>query len=373
MVILIVLVCGLAKYLKKKSFSLTSLHRDSMCQTNQLCTLGFLKLHVQYFNNYTILPFHHLSKAVHSEHHSLQTSQTCNSCLFPKPGESRVFTNSKCGNVPNISSIVMLGDSNGGHYFRAAIRWLTNVNWKCAIIRGEVPSKPYLPDPRYFVRKPLINLQDIRYHRRDCHGCSSMTSHCTKLGRNLTIELIALEFLLDSEVTTFRSVSNGSCKLGRLCEYSTTYQEFIFKEYLKGRYPDVIVYFASVHDMIRFNLLRIRMNFDFFFNLMDYYAPSNITVVAANLMKINVGLLSPVLRKARYEDGLGCNEVIWQQNQIMFDILRERLINTSKNWYLFPSLYDGSSTTDHLYRDGVHRNVSWYDYVSRGLLYLFCL
>jgi hypothetical protein len=76
-------------------------------------------------------------------------------------------------------------------------------------------------------------------------------------------------------------------------------------------------------------------------------------------------------QRARYDDGtLTCNDALQLQNGIMHDALEKYLLMSGRQWYAFPNLFDTSSTTDHLYEDGVHRSPVWYDHIMRNLLYL---
>lgn len=72
------------------------------------------------------------------------------------------------------------------------------------------------------------------------------------------IEYLAVEFLLDTEVTSWYPMS--VCQLGQICTASHTSQEFLFREYLQSgaveglSAPDLILFFGNSHDKIRMTL-----------------------------------------------------------------------------------------------------------------------
>lgn len=177
-----------------------------------------------------------------------------------------------------------------------------------------------------------------------------------------------------NQVTTHRRRhANGTCKVGNMCESSVTSQEFIFKEYLQDHTPDVVLYFASSHDFIRYKLQQSRLNFINLFGLMETYLPLNTTLIVMNTMKqLETKLVGPWL-KARYDNGaMNVNDVIRRQNDVIFEVLESRLIARERKWYVYPNLYDSSTATDHMYKDAVHRTPDWYKYIVGTIMHLLC-
>ena len=328
------------------------------------CTLQYLKKYATQCDRYPTMPFNQIRANATN-----MAPKGNYSCWFPKQHIRKETSALKCKIKKNISSIVILGDSNGGRYWYAMHRLLTSNRWKCITLKQEQPTENGLPDPKYFVKEPAIPLGDIHYRSRDCHGCLSSLCQCSFGGAQLTIEYIALEFLIDSEVTTTRKIaSRCKGKFHYYCPHSDTYQEFIFREYLNNKYPDVLLFFTSMHDINRHTLKHIRVSANFFFNLVENYMPRDSYVIIMNGMKRQT-----MPFKATYENELTANEMQVLHNEIIYDTVHNRLTNPLLFWYVFPTLFDNSTSTNDLYADYVHRTPEWYTSISGYLLQLICV
>ena len=349
-------------YLKNKSTVI--LHNDSV---KPICSLQFLKQYATEHHSYSSFPFEQIG-----------TNRTIlpsgdYSCWFPIP-EIRRNLMTTCDACKNVSRILVLGDSNGRRYTDSMMTWLEKSSWSCKIVKEgrqgnqSHQTSGYLPDPKYFVREPMIMLDHIKYRSRDCHSCTSIMHECThSSGQNLSVEYLAVQNLLDSEITTFRT---GNMCIGRIpCDQSDTHQEFIFREYLADRYPDILFYIMNSHDLGRHTLKRIKISADYFFNIIDSYIPSASVVILLSSMK---RMLSPGPRQLLYENKLNMNDKQLAINQIVYESAESRLRDLNKQWYAFPDLYDRSNTTDHMYKDHVHRTSVWYQYITNYLLQLIC-
>ncbi len=246
--------------------------------------------------------------------------------------------------------------------------------WSCGVTRSEILQTHFIPDPSYFVREPFIKLELIVIRERDCSNCISSTALCKGRSVNgstqqLQLEYIALEFALDTEITTQRSLWNKHCSDGQMCHHSTSTQEFILKEYLHGQYPDVLFYFASIHDIVRYSMREIPRVYDSLFVLMDIYLPNTTTAIFMNAHNEKPSLAPPVWQHLPCDNGnLDCTEARFRQNSIMYRSLEKYLPLHDRQWYVFPSLFDSLKATDDLYVDNVHRTPEWYEYIIGNLL-----
>ena len=335
----------------------TSLSNNSV---RPACTLSFLKQYAIEHHSYSRFPFTQIGKKA-------KVAPSGNySCWFPDSQMSQSLTfRDKCIDV---SRILLLGDSNGRRYTDAMISAIKASGWSCKTTKVGHQTNAYLPDPKYFVREPMIKLDHIQFHSRDCHSCTSVMFECSRSsGQRLTVEYLSVQYLLDSEIT---SVRNGKMCEGRTtCDQSDTHQEFIFREYLADRYPDVLFYFLNSHDLGRHSLKRIKISADYFFNIVDSYMPSTSRVILLSSMK---RLLQKDPRKVSYEDNLNSNEKQLIINRMVYESADSRLKDENKQWYAFPDLYDVSKITDHMYSDHVHRTPVWYQHITRYLLQLIC-
>ena len=336
-----------------------------------LCSLQFLKDYAKMVHDYPNFSFHSL----YLTKKQVEFTNVSSGCQFPNKNDPRKRRdNLDCNYLQTVSNnILLMGDSQGRRYRDALIAILDREGgWRCGTIKEEYSKQSNQPDRHYYVREPTIKLSDIKYRSRDCHGCKSVLSTCRKKGKTLNVEYLATQFFIDTEVTTVRT-RKGTCLKETFCEHSDSYQEFIFREYLAGRYPDVVLFFASDHDKNRHSLKRIRLTAEYFFRIVESYLPSNSIFVLMNIMKQMTLLQPPKWRDARYEQNMTANELLRQENKIIYDVISSRLIDPNKRWYVFPTLFDDTNSTDHLYVDAIHRSTAWYRNIARSLLYLICL
>ena len=330
--------------------------------TKPVCTLQSLKQHALEHRVYSKFPFAQIGT------NGTFAPPGDYSCWFPNSAIRRNLTTPD--NCQPVSRILLLGDSNGRRYTDAMVSWIQVCGWSCNITKeaAQQLSNRYLPDINYFIREPMIKLDHIRYRSQDCHSCASVKYECTqKSGKRLTLEYLSVQYLIDAEITTVRK--GKMCKERLLCDQSNTYQEFIFREYLAGRYPDVFFYFLNSHDLGRSTLKHIKLSAEYFFNIVDSYMPKNSIVFLISSMK---RVLHRDPHKFPYENNLNSNQKQYAINKIVYEAAESRLKDENKQWYAFPDLYDESNTTDHLYSDYIHRTPIWYEDITRHLLQLIC-
>ena len=110
----------------------------------------------------------------------------------------------------------------------------------------EEGGAPTQPDVAYVSTNNNISRSDLRFQKRECVGCKSQLKKCSlSHNRSVLIEYVVMEFTLDTEVSAYRTPCLGQCL------HSNTNQQFIFREYLKGDYPDLILLFSNAHDRAR--------------------------------------------------------------------------------------------------------------------------
>ena len=329
-------------------------------ETRPICSLQFLKQYAIKNHSNSRFPFVQIGTK------AKVAPPGDYSCWFPDSEMSQNLMN--CDKRKNVSRILLLGDSNGRRYTDAMISLIKANGWSCKTKKVGHQTNAYLPDPKYFVREPMIKLDHIQFHSRDCHSCTSVMFECShNSSQRLTVEYLSVQYLLDSEITTVRN--SKMCEERITCDQSDTHQEFIFREYLADRYPDVLFYFLNSHDLARNSLKRIKISADYFFNIVDSYMPSTSLVILLSSMK---RLLQKDPRKVSYEDNLNSNEKQLIINRIVYESADSRLKDENKQWYAFPDLYDMNNITDHMYNDHVHRTPVWYQYITLYLLKLIC-
>lgn len=307
-------------------------------------------------------------------------SQVGNKTTAPPPGQYDCWFDDSRGSTytevreasqctENVTSIVLLGDSNGNNYAANLLHVLNNNGWVCSKTKVENAPK-FQPDPMYYTRKPFIALADIQYEKRPCHGCSSFIAQCSFGNmRTLHFEYLGFPLFNDSIVTSNRT-RPVTYHLNRTFSYdvvsSATQQQFIFNEYLAGRYPDVVIFFTSSH--VRYSLNNIQPHAQFCFDTLDRYLPPTSLVILASAMKQQV-------TKKRFAGNLTGNDVQLLLNDGGYAGAQSRLADPNKRWYAFPNLFDHDlvGATGHMYKDHIHRTPIWYQSIMRFMLQLVCV
>lgn len=343
------------------------------------CSLPFLRQFAREHHTYPTVVFNTINSSFTDNQVQQLSASASASCWFPSRFDKRQVSTAWLNK--KINKILILGDSNGARYFYSALGFIKQTTiWTCNTVKSENLRVHFLPDASYFVREPDILMEHIKIRERDCSSCMSSLALCKQSNRNgvttatLYIEYIALEFTKDLEISTERSqwTENSTCIDGKMCEHSASSQEFIFKEYLHGQYPDVLFYFTSSHEIARFRARNLRSNYEYLFSMMDMYLPSNAKAIFMNVPKVNFKLLPKVWQNAQYDvELLDANEALQRQNKIMYEVLEKYLVADDRHWYVFPNLFDSSTATDHMYEeDGVHMITEWYAYFMGALLFL---
>ena len=228
----------------------------------------------------------------------------------------------QCIKKKQFYSFLILGDSNGMKYAQALIHLLSQRHKTTVKTIRQERTRSFTPDIQYFKKGSRIEGESFRIHDRDCSGCKSFLKECRMEGIIIRVEYIAMEFTLDTEVTTrvnFKPQGPPECLPGRQCFQSTTYQEMIFREYLTDQYPDVLMIFQNSHDRMRKPLAVFDAEMQYFVKLLENLVPENSTVVWLSEMDEYVPKKHKFWANLTIEGGYSNSEHIRKINQIMFE------------------------------------------------------
>ena len=275
----------------------------------------------------------------------------------------------RCTKVHNISHIVMLGDSNGAKYNTAMLAYLKDVlNATCTRKKME-KSKSMRPDPSYFSLNSSVRLQNIVSHERDCSTCKSTLSEChlDNSTFTITLEYIAMEYVLDNEVITFRSRTYCKKVKRKPCDYSITYQEFLFKEYLSGNYPDILMIFMNSHDSSRKSGAKITKDTEYFSSILSTYLPPHTTTVWFN------ALSQYRKNKPREFQQDNATDLITETNRAVFKGLVPSLKREKSHTFCFFDIEKMSIQVLPFWnKDGVHIKPIWYTKIINNFFEVLC-
>ena len=251
----------------------------------------------------------------------------------------------------NVKKMTILGDSNGLRYFQATKMRIEKI-MKCRVVKAERFST--LPDVNFFTSGTNLNATDIVVHPRDCEGCKSSLVYCTDGNMTVQVEYVVMEFFLDTEVTTVRNQWLKNCRTDKVtqrCNQSNTYQEFIFGEYLKSNYPDVILLFSSNHDKARAGLTKVRSDIAYLKMIINTYVPERTKVVWFSKFS-ECQRMKPIIWKNVTYENIKTNEQIVRLNRALFDILQPEFIRSDSKIVPFFDIYDMSLGVSHWSIDG---------------------
>ena len=272
----------------------------------------------------------------------------------------------------NVTTIIVLGDSNGLRYFRATKKLLEQF-LICRTLKQEI--KYSIPDVSYFTKGTKLKASDIVVNHRDCGGCRSITESCSDNSTKINVEYISMEFYLDTEVTTVRNKWQKNCHASSeasYCRQSNTNQEFILGEYLEDNYPDVLLLFSGNHDKARAGLTKIRGDMEYLKMLVKKYVPQQTKVFWFSKITENQQQKQQYWRDLIFDGKWKTNPFLERLNYELFDVLRTEFMET--DWHILPffDIYDMSLGVLDWTLDGIHRKAEWYDAVISNWLQTFC-
>ncbi|KAK2155394.1 hypothetical protein LSH36_241g02017 [Paralvinella palmiformis] len=277
----------------------------------------------------------------------------------------------KCFLQANISYVVVLGDSNGGHNFEALLS-LIGGN-RCNEVKKEAMGDTrYIPDINYFGRENQSWARFITYKKRSCTTCTNriVVCHVTEASqyRAVKLEFVSLSRSIDQTVTIEKYIDNNSS------EYfaASSSQEFYFKYYFKNRYPDIIVLFPPFNHDKRAKMSQNRNDTKRLKSILDDYVPrtTRIFYIPAFSEFENKRKGSTYFNK-KYHGYLAATKINWL-NHKLYSMLEKDLLRGNGNVYGFLDVFTISKSRENWSTDGVHMKSVWYKNEMSMFLQLFC-
>ena len=282
-------------------------------------------------------------------------------CSFKNPSEN--INVKECFLRKNVKRVLVLGDSNGSRYFGALVGFVQN----CTTLKREGGSLRQ-PDISYFTKYSNVSKKDLRFQLRDCSGCKSQLKTCTlSAGRSVLIEYVVMEYLMDTEVTTYRKACPGQCL------HSNTHQQFIFGEYLSGNYPDLILLFSNIHDRVRKHRAVIKAEVNYLMQLIRALVPVSTELVWFSNKCDDVRKTAPKWRNVTYDGQYNHSYHTSLLNRDLFHSLKPAVSLSSNRISGFFDLNALIHDVLHLWSaDRVHLQPPWYKLVMHYFLQAYC-
>ncbi len=289
-------------------------------------------------------------------------------CKFQVPGYLRL---KQCLVKSGLISLVTLGDSQGVRYFKAILKSFKSIASHCKRTKMEhMGDNATIPGTAYFSRGNVTLEESFRVKPRGCRSCVSQEWVCHFMKHHpklsVRLEYIGMGHVWDESLLIKKTVS-GKLKL----EYSfASFQEFLFKYYLKAIQPGLILFFAPLnHD----KLLQASKISTSFTNLGR--------VLRENILPAKLYLIGGTSEfENRKADiwanvtfrGLTAADITERQNHMMYSALRKFFVGADRQVYPFVDMMHMSESRGSWSTDGIHFLPVWYKSVTNYLLQLFC-
>ena len=280
--------------------------------------------------------------------------------------------------------IMLTGDSQGKRYTDAFLWHLGNIGYWCKTLKSEgVNEGGYQPDKAYFLQGTGIKAHTVVMPRRTCHSCLSFYSRCQNptTKHQVDVEYISMTMFVNADMISNNEYCQNSLHKKELVCSVANQQEFLFKLYLKNRFPDYILMFTSFSHCVN-NLEKTMMDFlPKLYQLIANNDPhGNSTVVwvptsSADLTRFRDKWIDKDKRDAKYENGNDYNQQINRLNHALFKSLRNELRlrqdSGRTKMFGFLDLYamtQGQELKNAWFTDHVHSKPILYRIVTAYLL-----
>ena len=242
--------------------------------------------------------------------------------------------------------IVIMGDSMGRNYANAFLSLLHKfAAYNCTTIKEEKKKETgFKPDKSYYIKGTNIKTQTLVASTRTCRTCLSKYSQCMNKNtkHELDVEYISMTMFNNASIVPNKTYcQNKLYQQEPICSVSNQ-MEFLFKIYLKERFPDVMILFttfahATSQGRTSSDMKRLLPSL---YHLIDNMAPLNTTILWVPTASADMSKLT-VNRDKKYENGNNYEEQIGHLNHALYDTLKEELLagKLKTKMYGFLDLY----------------------------------
>ena len=298
-------------------------------------------------------------------------------------------------------SIIVFGDSQGFRYFAALRKSLVNVGYVCNISKQEKGLSQWQVE--YYATGTDIDASWLRGRYRYCYSCmntqiacelnrtqssSAHTSSAAAIPHIITVEFLSLittdttGILPEGNTCRSKHISHVACHV-------RTFQEFIFKAYLKDTKPDLVLLFTSfIHDVGHSSVPATAQAFRSLIDLMEASLPTSTKVMLSstpvslnnkggynhNLQMMRDAMLN-ILRH-KWETGIKLDQ--HSNSKYISKKPRGIILNNTATggarFYVNFDLYAMSQPVakELIISDGIHFKSPWYDLIISNIFRLLC-
>ena len=278
----------------------------------------------------------------------------------------------ECLTTNGIKSIAVIGDSNVNNVLKSVLALIGG----CKVVKQErlAVRNGMQPDARYFSKTNNGHMT----HERHCVSCLSNKTTCKVGGKDIVVEYISMEYLWDTEITTFRLNKKATCRnvpgfrYDRPCPQSHSTQQFVYKEYFRTNYPDLILHFTPSHDKDTMTPVEVLMAAEMLGRMFEIYVPKTTDVIVFSKVYEEVFIKPEKWRKVKYEGRYDILQQVQRENIAVSHGLH-RAIEQNSNIHVFFDLFKMGEGVAHDWGlDGIHKKPIWYDTLLKYFTKVLC-
>ena len=278
-----------------------------------------------------------------------------------------------CFRRTNITSVVMMGDSNVMRYYKTLVRMLTGSSGsQCNVTDQESHDLQFTPDVPYFARSRGSWTKYLQSNLRHCAKCRGIQTECNmqlKSGEHrVLLESIASTNILDDSVQL--QISNYT-EVKPDIYWALTSQELVLRYFLNGRYPDIFIIFLPFNHAKLMNSDRIKLDIKYFKGLVDMYIPKSTKIFYMTTPGEFEGRRKLKIWKRRKFEKMLATEKINKLNHVLYDAVEGDLLSDGRT-FGFYDLLEASRTRGNWSVDGVHMDDIWYERVNQRFWQTYC-
>ena len=283
------------------------------------------------------------------------------------------FDLGECLKKNHIHSVLVLGDSNGMRYFQGLRKMLIETaHVQCTLSKREQDGR-HPPSKQYF----LSSIKSIPYSalsvsKRNCSSCKNQLYRCSSSAPNNSHSDLHIQLEYNSMYSLNDTSLSYNDTTNQTASSVYTFQEFLFKIYLKDSYPDLVLICLPYNHEKLHGVSQVMARLKALVELVQQSRTYNSQVIwLTTTAEVEYMRLKKEYVNKRYE-GMLATDKIYQLNKATFDVLKPYLSHTRHKMSGFVNLVNMSRHRSFWSIDGIHYKEIWYKHVITNLLSTLC-
>ena len=267
-------------------------------------------------------------------------------------------------------SVIIVGDSQGRQFRDALKTLLVYAGYWCRTVKEESiihTSDGYTIDTQSYYTQDLDNpVEDglLKIHRT-CDNCPGrlLSCHNRETEHQVNVEYIPMILLSNNSITVNQTYCKQKGNSSHpICSIKTQ-QDFLFRIYLKNKFPDVLMLFSTFAHYKRHSIEGAARGYNYLFNILRETANNDSKVLMFSSTKMNLDKLPKHEIGKTYENGLDVNGLISALNHVLYKAMKQEEQYNKTRMYGFWDLFamtNHNAIAREWYEDHVHFKEDWY-------------